>query len=491
MLPQSGLASTPSTLAGDLRRLADRRLRPGSDVVDGAGLGMHASGRRGGRHRRCRRPRRSRVRSAGRRAAETGRAALRRRGPGTRRFGSSHGPYAEYRRSVQTLSPSAAATWRQSIVAEALATAYALFGSTASSSAGARSLRPYSELEPVLTNASTSACRAGFEQVRGADDVGAEDRRRDRSATSRRRGRQGGGSTPGAPSATARRDRVAIGQVELARSGRRPSSSASRQQSEPGPRQERRLVPVVEQPPRDVRADEPRGSGDEDALHGRLPVTARRSLVACPTLTPRPLVGSAAALGLDLVAGAPRRRRVEHALDDVRGPALDLVVDVREVRADDGEAEELDPAEEEDHDEERREALRRERRIDEPKHDLRQRRDDRKADRDERQPRDQVERRVREREHGATRPLDVPDERVGRRAVRSLGPDVRDAGLAKADPGAQAADEPVGLGQLVEGVDHAPVEQGEVAGVERNRTRRPWPGTGDRTPCTRSASAAS
>ena len=77
--------------------------------------------------------------------------------------------------------------------------------------------------------------------------------------------------------------------------------------------------------------------------------------------------------------------------------------------------------------------------------------------------------------------LDVPDERVGRRAVRPLGPDVRDAGLPEADPGAQAADEPVGLGQRVQRVDHAAVEQREVAGVEGDRRRRPSPGTGDRT----------
>ena len=71
------------------------------------------------------------------------------------------------------------------------------------------------------------------------------------------------------------------------------------------------------------------------------------------------------------------------------------------------EAQELDPAEEEHHDEERREALRRERGIDEPEDDLRECSNDRDADRYERQPGDQIQRRVGERQDGAPRPLDV------------------------------------------------------------------------------------
>ncbi len=325
----------------------------------------------------------------------------------------------------------------------------------------------------MLTNASTLGPSRRLEQVGRADDVGAEDRgaiRLPRVGAVRGEVEDPlGARRPRRPSR--RRPR------RPGRAGRRraaPSSSASRQQSEPGPVRSVGSYPSSSRRRATFAPMKPAAPVTMTRFTAVLPVTPSRRLVACPTLD-----GTSRLVGRlrprPRASGLGARGALSTLSTMYGGPALDLVVDVREVRADDGEAEELDPAEEEDHDEERREALRRERGIDEPKHDLRQCRDDREADRDERQPRDQVERRVREREDGATRPLEVPDERVGRRAVRSLGPDVRDAGLAKADPGAQAADEPVGLGQLVQGVDHAPVEQGEVAGVEGDRDVRRRP----------------
>ena len=110
-----------------------------------------------------------------------------------------------------------------------------------SSSVGAWSLRPYSELEPVLTNASTSARRpassrfavpttfvrriAGAIRLPRVGAVGGEvedplrARRRDRTC-----------------------DRVAVGQVELRRSGRHPLDLREPPAIGARPGQERRLV---------------------------------------------------------------------------------------------------------------------------------------------------------------------------------------------------------------------------------------------------------
>jgi len=52
--------------------------------------------------------------------------------------------------------------------------------------------------------------------------------------------------------------------------------------------------------------------------------------------------------------------------------------------------------------------------------------------------------------------------------VGALCPDVGDAGLAEAHPGPHTPKEAVGLGELVEHVHHAAVEEREVAGVQRD-----------------------
>src|SRR5436190_21901884 len=73
--------------------------------------------------------------------------------------GSSQAPYTEYSRSVVTTMADERASHRQYMVAAAFVTAYSLFGSTASLSAGAWSLYPYSEDEPVFTKLATPASR--------------------------------------------------------------------------------------------------------------------------------------------------------------------------------------------------------------------------------------------------------------------------------------------------------------------------------------------
>ena len=91
--------------------------------------------------------------------------------------------------------------------------------------------------------------------------------RRDPSATSSRRGPRGGRSSPGLRLTRPRRHGVLVGQVDAATIGASPASSSSRQQSDPGPVNRIGSNAVVEQPPRDVRADEAGCAGDDGALH--------------------------------------------------------------------------------------------------------------------------------------------------------------------------------------------------------------------------------
>ncbi len=88
---------------------------------------------------------------------------------------------------------------------------------------------------------------------------------------------------------------------------------------------------------------------------------------------------------------------------------------------------------------------------------------------EERQPADQIERRVGERDDRAARPAHVGHQVVRGAPEQTLGPLVGHADLAIADEGAQAADEAMRLGQRIDRIDHAPIEQREVASVDRHR----------------------
>ena len=117
-------------------------------------------------------------------------------------------------------------------------------------------------------------------------------------------------------------------------------------------------------------------------------------------------------------------------------------------------------------DDDRGEALGRERGIDDPCDDL----DDqaeRGDDHDEHGQRgDQIKRRVGERDDRPARPAEVLAQRVGGAPEHPLRPDVRDPELLEADPRAQTAQEAVLLGQRVHRVDDTSVDQAEVAGIE-------------------------
>src|SRR5258708_1978724 len=85
-------------------------------------------------------------------------------------------------------------------------------------------------------------------------------------------------------------------------------------------------------------------------------------------------------------------RLVENVLDYVRRPALDLVIYVSQVGADDAQAEELRTAEEEDEDDQGGEAARHTAWVDEADHDLEHYRDECQGNYEQAQPCDQVQR---------------------------------------------------------------------------------------------------
>ena len=136
---------------------------------------------------------------------------------------------------------------------------------------GARSFRPYSELRARVDEHLDVGPPCGFEEVRSADDI----RTKNGRAVGLPRVRAVGGEVedPVGPCAVDDGfDRISVGQVELnyrrvALDFREPPAVGVR------PRQESRLVAVVEQPPCDVRADEAGCTRDDDALHVRPPMT--------------------------------------------------------------------------------------------------------------------------------------------------------------------------------------------------------------------------
>jgi len=141
---------------------------------------------------------------------------------------------------------------------------------------------------------------------------------------------------------------------------------------------------------------------------------------------------------------------------------------VGEVRADDAQAEELDASDEEHHDEHGGDSRRRTGREGELEERLQHDGRERRGDHDEREHHDEVERRVRERDDRPARPAQVLQQRVRATAEHPLGAPERNAGLSKAHPRPQSAEEAVRLRQPVQSIHGAAVHEAEVPSVDRH-----------------------
>ena len=182
---------------------------------------------------------------------------------------------------------------------------------------------------------------------------------------------------------------------------------------------------------------------------------------------------SAARLGRRRPATMPRAGTSGTALevlevaDDVERPAFDLGVDVADVDADHAEDDQLDAADQGHDDHDRRPAGNGE--------ETGELRDDRKCP-TTKLTNETAKPRLSATRSGASEKLVTPVAaklsifRSGYLllAGEALGTPVLDAGLVEADPAEHAADEAAALAHLVEHVESAPVDQAEVAGIERH-----------------------
>ena len=159
----------------------------------------------------------------------------------------------------------------------------------------------------------------------------------------------------------------------------------------------------------------------------------------------------------------PSRSRLRAAGDHVQRPLLDLVVDPPEVLADHAEREQLDAADQQDDEQQRRDAAL----VDagvagDDRQRQQQQRERRAGDPGDRRD---LQREVRERRHPVEREADHPPERELRLPGAAGGAVVLDDVAPEPDPRAHPAQEAGALAHAQQGVQRRAVEQPEVARV--------------------------